>query len=85
MLLRDVNNMTRYYSEFAPELLSTRYGEEMWALYEEGDLKPDTELTGLFQDSNENPDVDSVLEEIKAAFEEMQERRERMQEVEEDS
>ena len=33
MLQRDVENMTQYYGQFAPELLGTQYAEEMWALY----------------------------------------------------
>tara|TARA_R110000850_G_scaffold18106_6_gene55029 strand:+ start:1381 stop:2214 length:834 start_codon:yes stop_codon:yes gene_type:complete len=78
MLERDVRNMTEYYGQFAPELLDTRYADEMWALYEEGELQPDTQLTGEFDDPEDNADVDSVLEEIKAALEEEQERQERI-------
>ncbi|MEX1664797.1 MULTISPECIES: PA4780 family RIO1-like protein kinase [Zhongshania] len=84
MLHRDVNNMTEYYGQFAPELLETRYADEMWALYEEGELTEDTELTGLFEDSGEAADVDSVLLEIKAVMEEEAERRERIREANED-
>ena len=36
MLLRDVNNLTAYLGRWAPELLDTWYGEEMWALFEAG-------------------------------------------------
>lgn len=84
MLHRDVNNMTEYYGQFAPELLETRYADEMWALYEEGELTEDTELTGVFEDSGEAADVDSVLLEIKAVMEEEAERRERIREANED-
>lgn len=84
MFARDVNNMTRYYAEFAPELLNTRYAEEMWALYEEGKLKEDTVLTGLYEGDADNADVDSVLEEIKAVLQEEQARQERLKEEEED-
>ena len=49
MLLRDVNNLTATLGAFAPDLLETWYGEEMWALYEAGDLLPDTPLTGHFK------------------------------------
>jgi RIO kinase 1 len=68
MLQRDVRNMSEYYGQFAPELITTYYAEEMWALFEAGELTPDTELTGTFEFSDEDADVDSVLEEIKAAF-----------------
>lgn len=80
MLERDVNNMTNYYGQFAPELLGTKYGKEMWALYEDGELYPDTELTGDFEESTEAADVDSVVDEIKAAFAEEMERQERIRE-----
>lgn len=79
MLARDVMNMTTYYGQYAPELLTTRYADEMWALYEKGDLTPETELTGNFEESTKSADVDTVIEEIKAAFEEEQARIERMQ------
>ncbi|WP_426360395.1 PA4780 family RIO1-like protein kinase [Pseudocolwellia sp. HL-MZ19] len=84
MLIRDVENMTTYYAQYAPELAETKYALEMWALYEEGDLTPETELTGLFAESDESADVDTVLEEIKAAFAEEQSRLERIREANED-
>ena len=84
MFTRDVNNMTRYYAEFAPSLLNTRYAEEMWALYEEGKLKEDTVLTGLYEGDADDADVDSVLEEIKAVLQEEQARQERLKEAEEE-
>ncbi len=84
MLTRDVDNITRYYSEFAPQLSQTRFAEEMWSLYEEGELKPETELTGLYVDSGEAADVDGVLEEIKAVIQEEQEKQERLREAEEE-
>ena len=77
MLKRDVRNMTEYYGQFAPELLTTDYAREMWALYESGELTPDTELTGHFEESADAADVDSVLQEIKAAWLEEQARKER--------
>ncbi|MDO6594381.1 PA4780 family RIO1-like protein kinase [Neptuniibacter sp. 1_MG-2023] len=83
MLERDVNNMRSYYGQYAPELLNTQYAKEIWALYEEGDLTPDTELTGLFEESGEAADVDSVLLEIKEAFAEEQERLARINDSEE--
>lgn len=70
MLERDVDNMRNYYGMYAPELLKTRYAREMWALYEDGKLTPDRELTGLFEESNERVDLDAVLHEIESAEEE---------------
>jgi RIO kinase 1 len=78
MLVRDVNNITDYYAQFAPELSKSRYAQEMWALYEKAELTPETELTGLFKENNKSANVDTILEEIKAAFEEEQERLERI-------
>ena len=80
MLTRDVDNMTNYYGQFAPELLETQYAKEIWALYEEGNMDVDYQLTGQFTESNVKADVDSVIEEIKAAMYEEQERQERMSE-----
>jgi RIO kinase 1 len=82
MLERDVNNMTTYYGQFAPELLTTKYAKEIWALYEDGELHPDVELTGDFEEDTEAADVDTVLQEIKAAFDEEQERLQRLNEAE---
>ncbi|GHE81889.1 PA4780 family RIO1-like protein kinase [Thalassotalea profundi] len=84
MLDRDVMNMTTYYSQYAPELLKTRYADEMWALYEKGELTPDTELTGYFKENTESADVDTVLEEIKAAFLEEEARIERIRQANSD-
>ncbi len=75
---RDVNNMTAYYGRYAPELLGSNYAKEIWALYEDGALHPDVELTGHFEESTEVADVGVVLQEIKAAFAEEQERQERI-------
>jgi len=67
MLQRDVDNMAHYFGRFAPELKSTRYAQEMWALYEAGKLLPDSVLTGVFQDDEHEADVGGVMREIDAA------------------
>ncbi|MDN2658256.1 MULTISPECIES: PA4780 family RIO1-like protein kinase [Neptunomonas] len=81
MLTRDIENITNYYGQFAPELLATRYAQEMWALFEAGDLTPQSELTGEFTDDNVSADIDSVMLAIKDAFDEEQARQERMREA----
>jgi RIO kinase 1 len=83
MLARDVNNMTNYYSLFAPQLKGTQYAREIWALYEDGLLHPDHELTGEFAESDEAADVDGVMAEIKAALAEQEERQQRLRDAEE--
>lgn len=70
MLRRDVSNITISLSRFAPELLDTWYAEEMWALFELGELHPDTELTGEFEFDEHEADVDSVMQSIIDAREE---------------
>lgn len=70
MLLRDVNNMTATLGGFAPELLDTWYGEEMWARFEQGDLLPDTPLTGKFVHDARSVDLAGVRDAINDAREE---------------
>ncbi|MEY4923452.1 MAG: hypothetical protein RLY17_2169 [Pseudomonadota bacterium] len=74
MLERDVANMTHYYGQYAPELLNCKYAKEMWALYEDGKLHPETQLTGEFAESMQPVDVEGVLDEIKAVIAEEEER-----------
>lgn len=83
MLDRDITNMTHYYGQFASELLQSNYKSEIWHLYEDGKLQPDSELTGLFQDSEHAADVDGVLQEINAVIAEEQARQQRLKEIEE--
>jgi len=78
MLARDVGNMTRYYSQYAPELAETRYAEELWSLFEAGNIDPDTTLTGQFKRDESLADVGSVLQQIEEAFKEEMDKRERM-------
>ena len=78
MLLRDVDNLRNFFGQFAPDLLPTRYGEEIWALYETGMLSPDTPLTGRFTRKAGAVDVGGVLREIDDARAEESARRVRM-------
>jgi len=70
MLLRDVNNLTASLGRWAPELLDTWYAEEMWALYEVGDLHPDSELTGTFVHDESTADLAGIREAINDARDE---------------
>ncbi len=70
MLLRDINNLTASLGAWAPELLDTWYGEEMWALFEAGELRPDSELSGSFVHDDSVPDLDGVRAAINDAREE---------------
>ena len=70
MLERDVNNIRGTLGRFAPELLTTEYAREIWALFEAGDLKPDSELTGIFVRDETAPDTGAVMDVIEDAREE---------------
>ena len=70
MLERDVANLAAYFGQFAPELLGTSYGKEIWTIYEHGSLTPDTKLTGHYKGSNKQADVDAIMREIDDAREE---------------
>lgn len=85
MLTRDVDNMTHYYAQYAPYLLQTQYAKEIWALFEAGELSPERELTGKFDEIEQDADVDSVMQEIKAAMEEEQQRLERIRDAQEEA
>ena len=82
MLTRDINNMTQYYSQFAPDLLQSRYADEIWSIYEKGELAPSSTLTGNFKRVEKEADVDSVMLQIKEAYKEKLEREERMRDDE---
>jgi len=77
MLLRDVENMANYFGRFAPELRSTEYGREIWSLYEKGQLRPDSSLTGRFEGTLQSADVEEVLRIIAHAREEAEQEIER--------
>jgi RIO kinase 1 len=70
MLLRDVNNLRATLAAFAPELADLHYGEEMWALFEKGELLPEMPLTGKFVFESGPADVGAVLESIEDARQE---------------
>jgi RIO kinase 1 len=70
MLERDVTNITATLGRFAPELLTTQYAAEMWALFELGELKPETPLTGIFVKDETAADVEEVMVAIDEAREE---------------
>lgn len=70
MLERDVANLAAYFGQFAPELLVTDYGKEIWSHYQSGKLTPETRLTGHFERDETAPDLTSVMREIKDALDE---------------
>jgi len=78
MLMRDVQNLKDFFGQFAPQLKHTRYGLEIWNLYEAGELTPDTVLTGEAEEDLHEADLVSVLREIEDARREEEARIARM-------
>ena len=74
MLERDVNNIRNTLGRFAPELLQTEFAREMWSLFEQGELRADSVLTGVFARDESQTDPDSVLAVIEDAREEAMQR-----------
>ncbi|PCE28777.1 serine protein kinase RIO [Paraburkholderia acidicola] len=64
MLKRDVDNLATYCGRFAPQLLDTDYGTEIWALFEAGSLDVDAKLTGHVEADTRPVDLDAVLQEL---------------------
>jgi len=81
MLERDVKNMSDYYGMFAPELRNSRYAQEIWSLYQSGELHPDRKLTGHFDIDTHDADIDAVMLEIKAALAEEEARKARLRDA----
>jgi len=79
MLLRDVQNLRDFFGGFAPDLLKSDYGPEIWALYETGSLTPDTPLTGHFKRPTGPVNLGEVMREIDDARDEEAARQMRMQ------
>jgi RIO kinase 1 len=78
MLMRDVANLRDFFGQFAPALLKTEYGPEMWSLYQAGLLSNETPLTGHYERAHANVDMQAVLREIDDARAEDAARRLRM-------
>jgi RIO kinase 1 len=77
MLTRDVNNMRDYFGQYAPDLLVTHYAEEIWNLFEHGNLHPNVKLTGEFAESNVDADIATMMRIIEHAKAEEEDRKER--------
>jgi len=78
MLIRDVDNLRKFFGQHAPALLSTQYGPEIWSLYASGVLVPDMPLTGRYEQQPGAVDLSAVLREIEDARLEEAAHRERM-------
>ncbi|MFW5432185.1 MAG: PA4780 family RIO1-like protein kinase [Methylophilaceae bacterium] len=81
MLERDVNNLAAFFSQYAPELLNTQYGKEIWALYAKGALSLEVELTGRVKENHKPVDLKSVVRVIDTVKEDEAKRLLRMAEA----
>ncbi len=79
MLLRDVTKLKDFSRQFAPELLSTDFGPEVWSLYERGLLTQDSVLTGHFKPPHKPVNLGDVMRDIDEAKDEEVAKRLRMQ------
>ena len=75
MLERDVANLRSYFSAFAPALIDTQYGKEIWARYESGVLTPELPLTGRVALDERVAAVEAVLMQVEMAIRENEIRR----------
>ncbi len=75
LLLRDVDNLHRFYSRFAPNAQRAPYAEEMWALFESNQLTPETRLRGQYRASRKQTDVAAVMDFIGEVNEDERRRR----------
>ena len=81
MLERDVNNMRATFGRTVPELLDTEYAREIWRLYENSELRPDSLLTGRFARDSTPADVNAVLNQIEEERREAEDRQRRRDEA----
>jgi RIO kinase 1 len=81
MLERDVRNLADFFGQFAPELLNTEYGKEIWALYAHGELSLETALTGKFKQDNKPIDLKGVVRVIDAVRDDEAKRQMRLAEA----
>jgi RIO kinase 1 len=68
MLMRDVANLRAFFGRFAPELLATQYGPEIWNLYAGGRLALESPLSGRYAPVPGSVDLAAVMREIDDAL-----------------
>lgn len=64
LLIRDVDNLTHFLSRFEPAMKGRPYGQELWQIYERGELRADTPLTGVYKPPERKVDTAALLEDI---------------------
>ena len=76
LLLRDVDNLHRFLGQWAPHARRLPYAEEMWELFQQNALTPETQLTGRYRPSERRANTHAVLELIQDANYDERKRRE---------
>ncbi|MCB9628779.1 MAG: hypothetical protein H6725_15515 [Sandaracinaceae bacterium] len=64
ILIRDVDNLHNFLSRCSRDYRPKPFAQEMWALFERGELLPDTKLRGLYRPDTKQADVGGLLREI---------------------
>ncbi len=78
MLERDIDNLQAFLGRYAKTLKSRRFGKEMWQLFEQNELRPETVLTGTAKKSKIKEDPYALLREIEELEAVARARRERL-------
>ncbi len=76
LLLRDVENLHRFLGQYAPGDRRLPYAEEMWDLFQQNAITPETRLTGRYRPSERRANTHAVLELIQDANYDERKRRE---------
>jgi RIO kinase 1 len=76
LLVRDVQNLHRFLSQFVPNARRLPYAEEMWELFQQNAITPETRLTGRYRPSERRANTHAVLEAIHDANYDERKRRE---------
>jgi RIO kinase 1 len=76
LLVRDIDNLTRFGGRFHPRLRGLPYGQEIWDAYERGQLTPTIALTGRYRPPPVTVNTGGLLAEIEALERENRARRE---------
>lgn len=84
LLVRDVDRLRRCLGRFAPDLLATDYGKEIWALYASGRLRADSLLSGRYEPEHVDVNLAELMGIIDAARAEEMARRERLRDGEDE-
>jgi RIO kinase 1 len=67
LLIRDLDNLMNFLKRIDPNVRIRPYGEEMWQAFEQGELTPDTVLTGNYRAPVGAIDLKGLENEIRSA------------------